>query len=119
MEEPPYIFQGITDFSVDDVEKVDARVDCIRKLTLEIGSKIPAGRYSVVLSEPFPPFGRAGNRLKKLRSLRAMDIESIWAFPRPDDGKRARLEITATNGDRTIFRCRRIAVLPLRHEATC
>jgi len=110
MERPPYIFQVITHFSFGNVEKFDPKIDCITKLTLEIGSMIPPGRYTLVLIKPFPPLGRPGKELDRLASLHAEDIESIWAFPKPDDGEWARIEI---RGKITIFvNCERIEGVP-------
>jgi len=118
MEKTPYIFRAITDFSVEDVEKVNPRIDCITKLTLEIGSQIPPGRYSLVLIGPFRPLGRAGKNLRILKSLRAEDIESIWAFRRTDSNKCARIEIHRKGDDPTVpVRCERIEGLPLCSEA--
>ena len=110
MEKSPYRFQVITHFSVRDVEKYGPRFEEITKLTLEIGSTIPPGRYPLVLIKPFPPLGRPGKELDRLASLRLEDIESIWAFPKPDDGEWARIEI---RGKITIFvKCERIGGLP-------
>jgi len=113
MEKPPYIFQAITHLSVKDVEKVDPRIDCITKLTLEIGSDIPHGRYTLVLIKPFSPVGRAGKKLRILKSLRAEDVESICAFPKPDNGKWERLEIRGEIPDMSIIiRCEQIKGVP-------
>jgi len=93
MEKPPYIFRAITHFSVVNVDTYHPRLKEIKTLTLEIGSKIPPGAYPLVLIKPFPPFGRPGKELAKLRSLRVEEIESIWAFRTSDDGHSSRLEI--------------------------
>jgi hypothetical protein len=113
MEKPPYIFSDITHFSIREVEKYGPRFEEIRKLALEIASKIPPGRYPLVLIKPFPPLGRPGKDLDRLTSLHAEGIESIWAFPKPDDGQWARLEIRGKAPDTTIFvNCVRIEGVP-------
>jgi hypothetical protein len=113
LEKPPYRFQAITHFSVGNVEKPHPRIDNITKLTLEIGSKIPPGRYPLVLIKPFPPLGRPGKELDGLASLHAEDIESIWAFRKPDDGQWARIEIRGKAPDTTIFvNCEQIEGVP-------
>ncbi len=113
MEKPPYRFQIITYFSVGDAEKYDPRFEEIKKLTLEIGSKIPAGKYPLVLVKPFPPFGRPDGELDRLASLHTEDIESIWAFRKPDDGEWARIEIRGKAPGTTIFvYCERIEGVP-------
>jgi len=113
MERSPYSFQAITHFSVRDVEKYGPRFDEIRKLTLEIGSKILPGKYPLVLIKPFPPLGRPGKDLDRLASLHAEGIESIWAFPKPDDGERARIEIRGKAPNTTVFvNCERIEGVP-------
>lgn len=113
MERPPYIFQLITDFSVADMEKADPRINSIRKLTLRIGAKIPHGEYPLILIKPFPPHGRAGKELDRLMSLHAESIESIWAFPKPDDGEWARIEIRGRVPSATVFiKCERTEGVP-------
>ncbi len=108
MERPPYIFRAITHFSIGDVEKYDPRLDEITKLTLEIGSKIPPGRYPIVLIQPFAPLGRPGEDLIKLAALRADGINSIWVFRKPDDVEWARVEIRGKAPGTSIFvRCKR------------
>lgn len=117
MEKPPYIFKAITHFLVKNVEEVDSRIDCITKLTLEIGSQIPPGRHSLTLIKPFPPFGRKGTNLSMLESLRAEDIESIWAFRRTNSNKCARVEIRRKGDDPTVpVRCERIEGVPGRDK---
>lgn len=93
MEEPPYSFHAITQFSIARVEKGHTRSDNITKLALDIESKIPSGRYTLTLIKPFPSLGRAGKEVERLASLCAEDIESIWVFPERDDGRWARIEI--------------------------
>jgi hypothetical protein len=112
MEKTPYRFEAITHFSVGNVEKYAPRIDNITKLTLEIGSKIPPGRYPLVLVKPFPPFGRPGKELDRLASLHAEDIESIWVFPRPDDGEWARIEIRMKSAPPRFFDCERLEGVP-------
>lgn len=113
MEKPPYVFRVITHFSVKNIEKYDPRMENIPKLTLEVGSKSAPGTYPLVLIGPFPPFGRSGEDLDKLASLRAEDIESIWAFRRPDDGQWARIEIRGKAPDTSVFvRCDVIEGVP-------
>jgi hypothetical protein len=113
MERPPYIFRVIAHFSVGNAEKPHPRIDCVTRLSLEIGSKILPGRYSLVLIKPFPPLGRPGEELDRLASLRAEDIESIWVFRKPDDGKWARIEIRSKTPETTIFiNCERIDGVP-------
>jgi hypothetical protein len=109
MEKPPYEFRKITHFSVGDVEKVDPGIDCITRLTLEVGSELPNGKYSLRLFKPFPPLGRAGGNLSKLRSLLPEDIESISAFRKPDAKKSARIEIyMKTCATTVVVKCERI-----------
>jgi len=116
MEKPPYIFQDITHFLVRDEEKRDLRIDYIAKITLEIGSSIPPGRFSLDLIKPFPPFGREGTQLSTLRSLRAEDIESIQAFRKTVNGKKARLEIgRKASNTNIIVKCERIEGVPSRN----
>ncbi len=93
MEKPPFIFQAVTHFSIVRVEKRSPRSDNITKLTVEIESRIPLGRYPLVLRRPFPSLGRPGKEMDRLASLRAEDIESIWVFPERDDSQWARIEI--------------------------
>lgn len=113
MERPPYIFRTITHFSVTDVQTYDPRLDEITRLTLEIGSKIPPGKYPLILIGPFPPYGRPGEDLTRLSSLGAGDINEIWAFRRPDDGEHARVEIRGKTPGTSIFvRCKRIEGVP-------
>lgn len=103
MEKPRCVFEAITHFSVVDVKKYDPRFEDVETLTLEIGSKSPPGKYPLVLVEPFPPFGRPGEELDMLASLRAEDIESIWAFRKSDDGQSARIEIRGKVSGATVF----------------
>jgi|GEM_PF-6721012 len=120
MEKPPYRFEGVTHFSVEDVGKSGPRTSHVPKLNLEIGSRIPSGKCSLVLIEPFPPFGRPGLHLAKLKSLQGERIESIWVFPTGDDGQPpedARIEITTAGGERAIFRCKQIKGLPDENNA--
>ena len=118
MEKPPYIFQAITHFSVVKVETYHRKIDDIETITLEIESKIPPGKYPLVLVDPFPPFGRPGKELDKLASLHAGDIESIWAFRRPDDGQSARIEIRGKVSGATVFvSCDEIEGVPGCDEA--
>jgi len=85
--------EDISHFSVRDVEKYSPRSDGIRTLTLEVGSRMQSGSYSLVLIKPFPPFGRPGADLDALRSLPPEDIGSIWVFRKADDGQGAHIEI--------------------------
>jgi len=103
MESPPYIFRDITHFSVGNVEKHDPRVDGIMKVTLEIESKILPGTYPLVLVKPFPPFSKPGKELEKLASLRAEEIQSIWAFRRPDGKPGPRIEIRGKAPGANVF----------------
>lgn len=113
MEKPPYEFKAITSFSKVKVEKAHPKIDCIKKLTLEIGSSIPNGRFSLVLIEPFPPLGRAGENLSKLMSLQADDIEYIQAFRKTDGKISARMEIHRKNSDKiVVVKCKRIEGVP-------
>lgn len=117
MEKPPLEFKKITHFSVPDTEKVDPRIDCITRLTLEIGSELPKGNYCLELTKPFPPLCRGGQKLKKLRSLRHDEIEYISAFPKHDGNKSARIEIYLKTHDPTIVvKCVQIEGLPPRGE---
>jgi hypothetical protein len=112
MEKPPYTFQGITHFSTQ-VERYGPRFDGVKTLTMEIGSNIPPGRYSLVLIKPFPPLGRPGEELYVLASLRSGDIDSIWTFRKADDGQWARVEIRGKSHRPTIFvGCERIEGVP-------
>ena len=116
MEKPPYIFQNITHFLVRDEEKRDPRIDYIAKITLEIGSNIPPGRFSLDLIKPFPPLGREGTQLSKLRSLREKDIKYIWAFCKTINGKQARLEIgRKASNTNIVVKCERIEGVPSRN----
>ena len=113
MEKPPYIFRDVTHFAVGTAERSHPRIDYITKLPLEIESKISPGRHPLVLIKPFPPLGRAGKELDKLASLHAEDIESIWAFRKPDDGQWARIEIRGKRHRPSIFiGCERIEGVP-------
>ncbi|OHB63670.1 MAG: hypothetical protein A2Y77_13290 [Planctomycetes bacterium RBG_13_62_9] len=113
MEKSPYIFRVITHFSVENVEKFHPRIDYVTKLMLEIGSRIPPGRYPLVLIKPFPPHGRPGKDLDRLASLHAEGIESIWAFPKPDDGEWARIEIRGRISGTSIFvSCEQVEGVP-------
>jgi hypothetical protein len=113
MERPPHRFDGITYFAVRGVEKFDPRLDEVEKLTLEIGCGNSSERHLLCLIGPFPPFGRPGNDLDRLASLRGEDIESIWAFPKPDDRPWCRIEIRARVHDDTMFvRCDQIHGVP-------
>ena len=118
MESTPYRFQAITHFSVVNVEKHDPRLEEITRLTLKVGSKIPPGTYRLVLIKPFPPLGRPGKELDELGSLRAEEIESIWAFRRPDDGHWARIEIRGkVPGPNVFISCDAIEGVPGWAEA--
>jgi len=113
MEKPPHIFWNLTHFAVANVEHYGSRFEEVKKLSLEIESEIPLGRYPLVLMKPFPPHGRPGENLAKLRSLGADNIESIWVFCTPDDSQSARLEIrTRTPGPTFFVRCARVAGVP-------
>jgi len=113
MEKSPNIFRDITYFSVGDVEIRDPRIDYITRLTLEIGSELPKGKYSLELIKPFQPLCRGGEKLNKLKSLDHKDIDSIWTFPKPDNKEWARIEIRGKMSDKTIFiKCNRIQVVP-------
>lgn len=73
------------------------------------------GKHSLFLIGPFPPFGRPGKNLSRLKSLRAEDIDVIEVFHEQLDGqtgKQARIEITTSNIDMDTFRCKRIEGLP-------
>jgi hypothetical protein len=102
MEKPPYVFRVITHFIVMAVEKRDLRFDYITRLTLEIGSELPKGKYSMELIEPFQPKCRGGEKLSKLKSLDHKDIDSILAFRGSNGEKNARLEIRGKTPDTTI-----------------
>lgn len=115
MEKPPFRFEDITHFSIGGVEKPNPRIHHAVKLSLEIGSRIPSGKYSLTMIEPFPPFGRLSPDLAKLRSCQEESIRSIWVFPPSSDERSpggARVEITTTAGERAIFRCKEIQGLP-------
>ena len=114
MEKPPYVFQDITHFSVGAVETVGPKFKEIKTLTLEIGSKIPPGKYPLALIKPFPPLGRPGKKLDQLTSLDAQDIESVRAFPKPDDKPWARIEIWGRTT--LIVNCDRIEGVPTWEE---
>ncbi len=103
MENWQYGFQAITHFSVVNVETYGPRQKGIKTLTLEIESKIPPGKYPLVLVEPFPPFGRPGKELNKLATLRAEEIERIWIFDKPEGGRWARIEICGKVSGATVF----------------
>lgn len=101
---------SITYFSVENVEMLGPRIDCVTKLTLNIKSRT-TGNHSLVLVKPFPPFGRAGTQLARLRSLQRESIASILAFaPCADERslRDARIEIATTAGESTIVRCETI-----------
>jgi hypothetical protein len=103
----------ISHFSVRDVEKYSPRSDGIRTLTLEVGSRMQSGSYSLVLIKPFPPFGRPGAELDALRSLPKEDIDSIWGFCRADNGPGARIEIYGKAHRPIMFvTCERIEGVP-------
>lgn len=113
MERPPYIFQAITHFSIVRVEKRSPRNDSIAKLTVESESKIPSGRYPLILIKPFPPFGRPCEDLTRLTSLDAPDIKEIWTFRQPDDDRSARVEIHGKTPCATMsIACARIEGVP-------
>ena len=96
-----------------NVETYSPKQKEIKTLTLEIGSKIPGGRYPLTLIKPFPPLGRPGEELDKLASLRAEEIESIWVFDKPDDGRWARIEIRGKAPGATVFvNCTRVEGVP-------
>ena len=107
---PTMEITSITHFSVENVEKVDPRIDCITRITLNIESRT-SGRHCLVLVKPFPPFGRPGPHLARLKSLQKENIESIWVFLASTDERSAngaRIEITTTAGERAIFHCKEI-----------
>ncbi len=105
--------EDISHFSVRDFEKYGPRSDGIRTLTLEVGSRMQSGSYSLVLIKPFPPFGRPGADLDALRSLHPDDIESVWVFRKTDDGPGARIEIRGKpRRPITFVTCERIAGVP-------
>jgi hypothetical protein len=112
MEKPPYEFKVITHFSVRDVEKAKPRIDYIARLSLDIESSIPNGRYSLILFEPFPPLCRGGENLNKLKFLHADDIECISVFRSPDEIKSAHIEIHMKTSDTTILRCKHVKGVP-------
>lgn len=113
MEKPPYIFGNIVHFTVGNIEKHSPRFEEIEKLTLEVASRLPRGRYPLTLIKPFPPFGRPGGDIGKLRSLCAEDIDSIWVFDKPDDGHWARIEIHGKAPATTFFvKCVRVEGVP-------
>lgn len=113
MEKPPYTFHNITNFSVIDVESKDPRFDYITKLTLEIGSEIPKGKYSLELIEPFQPLWRGGEKLSKLKSLDHKDIESISASRYSNGEKNECIKIKRKSPCTTIsVRCKRIEGIP-------
>ena len=93
MEGTPYIFQGITRFLIQGVEKFHPKSKEIKKLAMEVAAKIPPGKYCLVLTRPFPPLGRPGRDMDELVSLNAEDIESVWVFPKKDEDTWYRVEI--------------------------
>lgn len=113
MEKPPFTFKDITHFSVKDVENKDTRFDYITKLTLEIWSELPKGKYSLKLIKPFPPLLRGGEKLIKLKSLDHKDIESISASRYSNGEKNECIKIHGKKPDKTIFiKCNRIQGVP-------
>lgn len=115
MKKPQYNFQDITHFSIVNIEKREPRIDYIEKLTLEIGSNIPPGRFSLGLIEPFPPLGREGTQLSKLISLQKRDIKYILAFCETVNGKKARIEIGRKDYNIIVVKCERIECVPSRN----
>ena len=113
MEKPPYVFRIITYFSVGSVEKKNPRIDYITKLTLEIGSELPKGKFSLELTKPFQPLCRGGEKLINLQYLDHNDIESISTFRGSNGEKNARIEIQMKEHGSTIYvKCRRIEGIP-------
>jgi hypothetical protein len=118
MQKPPYTFQAITHFSVVKVETCHPKLKGIKTLTLEIESKILTGKCRLILVKPFPPFARPGEELEMLASIRAGDIESVWAYRKPDDGQPARIEIRGKFSGAPVFvKCDDIEGVPGWDEA--
>lgn len=124
MDPSPDRFESITEFSVDGVE---GTLGCITRLGLAFVSRT-RGRHLLVLIGPWPPFGRPGKALSKLRSLRAKDehpgqddksIDAIYVWP-PNEGdpKGPRIEIFTTNGDILTISCKGMERSPDRFEPT-
>lgn len=111
MENPPYTFRSLTNFSVNNVVE---KLSCIMKLTLKIDSKID-GKHSLVLIKPWPPLNRPSTRLIDILRLSAEDIDSVCAFK---DSNITRIEIKKKNKDIISIPCEDIEGLPNRTDSS-
>ncbi len=105
---------SVTRLSVENMEVVDHRISRITKLTLSIESRT-SGKHRLVLIEPFPPFGRPGTDLARLKSLERENIESVCVPPASTNERSpwdAAVEITTAAGETAIFRCKEVQNLP-------
>jgi hypothetical protein len=113
----PHPFESITHFSISDVKK-DPISDCIATLTVDFESKT-RGKHSLVLIRPWPPYGRPGRELTRLRSLSNQDIDlTLYAWlADKQDPKGARIEIFLHDSESFTVPCGGIEGLPSRVES--
>ena len=111
MERALYIFRGITRFCIGNIAEHHPRLRGIRDITLDVEAQIPHGRCLLILMRVFPPFGRPGDKLRRLLALREKDIDRIYASVEAEGGRTPGVEVWGKAPSGTIFvRCRQMHV---------